>query len=119
MPPLAVFFDLGGVLIDAAPGEISARWRRLVGEFLAPRLGGDVSAWGDANGYAAERMFARMRDPGGTPRETIPRLWRLWLREMCERVGVDTPRDAGKLAEEIHRWVCERAGAPARPDAVE
>src|SRR5205807_9449558 len=99
-----------GVLLD--PTGIPAQWQRLVGEFLAPRLGGEPAAWGPANEYAAERMFARYRDPQGTPRETHGRLRRLWLREMCERVGVPSPRDAGALAEETYAWVAARVVAP-------
>jgi HAD superfamily hydrolase (TIGR01509 family) len=108
----ALFLDAGGVLIDTSAGTMGPQWQRLVGEFLAPRLGGDPSAWAAANAYAAERMFARYRGPGGTPRETTPRLRRLWLREMCERVGVGAPRDAGALAAETYRWASERVVAP-------
>src|SRR3989442_6483661 len=100
-----------GVLLD--PTGIPAQWQRLVGDFLAPRLGGEPAAWGPANEYAAERMFARYRDPQGTPRETHPRLRRLWLREMCEKVGVPVPKTAGALAEETVAWVTSRIAAPA------
>lgn len=102
----AVFLDIYGVLID--PSSLAPQWQRLVGEFLVPRLGGEPEAWGAANKYAAERMFARYRDPGGTPRETHGRLRRLWMREMCEHAGVATPKDAGRLAEETNAWVSER-----------
>jgi hypothetical protein len=94
----AIFLDVYGVLMDPAP--LAAQWQRLVGEFLTPRLGGDPEAWGAANRYAADRMFARYRDPGGTPRETHGRLRRLWFREMCEHVGIAAPKQAAALAEE-------------------
>jgi HAD superfamily hydrolase (TIGR01509 family) len=113
---VAVFFDMWGVLIDGT--DVPTRWQQLVGEFLAPRLGGEVSVWGPANAYAAERMFARYRDPKGTPRETHPRLRRLWLREMCERVGVPSPKNAGALADETIAWVTSRIDA-ASPGAVD
>src|SRR6267143_1965928 len=100
-----------GVLLD--PTGIPSEWQRLAGEFLAPRLGGEPAAWGPANEYAAERMFARYRVPQGTPRETHPRLRRLWLREMCEKVGVPAPKNAGALAEETVAWVTSRIAAPA------
>jgi HAD superfamily hydrolase (TIGR01509 family) len=106
----SVFFDAAGVLLDTS--VMTPQWQRLIGEFLAPRLGGEPSAWGPANAYAAERMWARYRDPGGTPRETHGRLRRLWLREMCEKVGVRSPRDAGALAEETYGWVAARVVAP-------
>jgi phosphoglycolate phosphatase-like HAD superfamily hydrolase len=83
-----------------------------VGEFFAPRLGGEPAAWGPANAWAAERLWARYRDPGGTPNETHLRLRRLWLREMCERVGVAAPRDTAGLVLEAHAWICERVVAP-------
>lgn len=114
----AVFLDAAGVLIDTS--VMSAQWQRLVGDFFAPRLGGDPQAWGPANVYAAERLWARYRDPGGTPRETHGRLRRLWLREMCEHVRVPVPRDAARLVWEAHEWICERVVAPfpGVPDAL-
>jgi FMN phosphatase YigB (HAD superfamily) len=107
---LAIFLDAAGVLLDT--DVMPAQWQRLVGEFFAPRLGGDPAAWGPANAWAAERLWARYRDPGGTPNETHMRLRRLWLREMCERVGVATPRDSAGLVLEAHAWICERVIAP-------
>lgn len=112
----AVFFDLGGVLVDLGAAPIE--WQRLVGEFLSPRLGGDPAAWAAANVYAAERMWARYRDPGGTPRETHGRLRRLWFREMCEKVGVAVPKSAGAFAEQTCAWVTERVVVPT-PGAVD
>lgn len=114
----AIFLDIYGVLMDPAPLEV--QWRRLIGEFLVPRLGGDADAWGAANRYAADRMFARYRDPKGTPRETHGRLRRMWLREMCEQVGVPIPKNASALAEEAFAWVNERhrASFPGTVEAV-
>jgi HAD superfamily hydrolase (TIGR01509 family) len=111
-----VFFDVYGVLME--PAAPAPQWQRLVGELLAPRLTGDPVVWGHANAYAAERMFARYRDPGGAPRETHRRLRRLWFREMCEYVGVPTPRNAAELAEETFAWVHERLRA-SPPGAAE
>jgi FMN phosphatase YigB (HAD superfamily) len=108
--PLAIFLDAAGVLIDTT--VMPAQWRRLAGEFFAPRLGGDPAAWGPANEWAADRMWARYRDPKGTPNETHLRLRRIWLREMCERVGVPAPRNANELVIEAHEWICERVVAP-------
>jgi FMN phosphatase YigB (HAD superfamily) len=113
---IAIFFDMWGVLIDGT--NVPTRWQELIGDFLAPRLGGEVAAWREANVYAAERMFARYRDPKGTPRETHPRLRRLWLREMCEKVGVPVPKNAGPLAEETIAWVTSRIDERS-PGAVE
>jgi FMN phosphatase YigB (HAD superfamily) len=42
-----IFIDDGGVMNDNVPrGD---EWRRLVGEFFAPVLGGSASAWANAN----------------------------------------------------------------------
>src|SRR2546428_9964057 len=106
-----IFLDAAGVLLDTS--VMPAQWQRLIAEFLAPRLGGEPSAWGPANAYAIDRMWARYRDPGGTPRETHGRLRRLWLREMCEKVGVPTPRDAGAPAEETGAVGAAAGPAPA------
>jgi HAD superfamily hydrolase (TIGR01509 family) len=108
----SIFFDAGGVLLDTSAGVMGPQWQEHIAEYLAPRLGGDHEAWRAANVWAAERMFARFRVPGGTPREIDGRLRRLWLREMCEKVGVPAPRNAGALAEEAHAWVAERVAAP-------
>jgi HAD superfamily hydrolase (TIGR01509 family) len=107
---LAIFLDAAGVLLDS--DAMPTQWRRLCGEFFAPRLGGDPGAWASANAWAAERMWARYRDPKGTPNETHMRLRRLWLREMCERVGVVAPRNSSELVLEAHGWICERVTAP-------
>lgn len=115
MTPRAIFLDAAGVLLDTS--VMPAQWQRLAGEFFAPRLGGDAAAWAAANIWAAERLWARYRDPGGTPNETHLRLRRLWLREMCERVGVATPRRPDELVLEAHAWICERVVAPL-PGAI-
>lgn len=115
MTSRAIFLDAAGVLLDT--NLMPAQWQRLAGEFFAPRLGGDAAAWAAANIRAAERMWTRYRDPGGTPNETHLRLRRLWLREMCEHVGVPTPRRADDLVMEAHAWICERVAAPL-PGAI-
>ena len=116
MTGLAIFLDAAGVLLDS--DAMPAQWQRLAGEFFAPRLGGDPAAWGPANAWAAERMWARYRDPKGTPNETHLRLRRLWLREMSERVGVIAQRDSSELVLEAHSWICERVNAPL-PGAID
>jgi HAD superfamily hydrolase (TIGR01509 family) len=113
---LAIFLDAAGVLLDT--DAMAPQWQRLCGEFFAPRLGGEPAAWATANAWAAERMWARYRDPKGTPNETHLRLRRLWLREMCERVGVAAPRNSSELVLEAHAWICERVTAPL-PGAID
>jgi HAD superfamily hydrolase (TIGR01509 family) len=90
----ALFFDDGGVLNDnSARGP---QWQRLVGEYLAPRLGGTAAAWGQANRLVVERMDApravarqRARYPDAHEFERI-RL-SAWLGAMIAEVGVRSP----------------------------
>jgi HAD superfamily hydrolase (TIGR01509 family) len=114
----AIFLDAAGVLLDTS--VMPSQWQRLVGEYLAPRLGGTPDAWAAANAWAADRLWARYRDPGGTPNETHDRLRRLWLREMCERVGVPVPKELKEMVRPLQEYVCERvvAAYPGVVDAV-
>lgn len=91
-----VFVDDGGVLND---NEVRApQWRRLLGEYVVPRLGGTPLAWAAANARAFERSWARFvaqmasaGDSGGVERWTRSERAR-WLVDMCEQVGVAAPR---------------------------
>jgi HAD superfamily hydrolase (TIGR01509 family) len=95
-PIEALFVDKGGVLLDNT--MLSAQWRRLVGEFLAPRLGGIPEAWGAANVPAFEREWARFlaaASAGGPPdiRGFFANDRRQWFLDMCDGVGVARPPD--------------------------
>jgi HAD superfamily hydrolase (TIGR01509 family) len=89
-----LFVDKGGVLIDNT--TLGTQWRRLIGEFLAPRLGGSPEAWGDANIPAFERQWARFkaaqsaRGPADI-RGFFAKDARLWFLEMCDDVGITRP----------------------------
>jgi len=71
-PIEVLFVDKGGGLIDN--NDLSPQWRRLIGEFLAPRLGGSPEAWEAANipafAQEVERWRSAMtgRGPGRYPR---------------------------------------------------
>lgn len=97
-----LFVDKGGVLVDNTTH--SAQWRRLIGEFLSPRLGGTPEAWGAANIPAFERQWARFsaahsaRGPADI-RGFFTRDARLWFLDMCDGVGVARP--AAEEAERI------------------
>ena len=117
-----VFIDDGGVLND---NEVRApQWRRLLGEYLSPRLGGTPEAWAAANIGAFERAWARylaqMERAGDIPgieawtREDR----RLWLIDMCEQVGVRVPDEPGEYAVEAGSWVAERVRADI-PGAID
>jgi len=87
----AIFIDDGGVMNDntlRAP-----EWRRLVGEYFSPRLGGDKHAWSEANRVVFERILP-MLEVGHQAQDYVP--WYdsyqvIWLREMAAHVGVRAP----------------------------
>jgi len=115
----AVFLDVDGVLLD--PVRTPAEWVRLIGDVLAPALGGAPAAWGRANAVVFPRVFAdRARwvhdDPATAERRLITRL----LREQCEMLDVAYPgdEDAVRLGRELDRYVCLHADC-AFPATVE
>ena len=117
-----VFIDDGGVLND---NEARApQYRRLLGEYLTPRLGGTPAAWAAANVGAFERSWARYLahveragDARGIEAWTRDER-RLWLVDMCEQVGVEVPPDPSGYAVEAGRWVAERVRSDI-PGAIE
>lgn len=111
----SVFIDDGGVLNDNSVR--AAQWRRLVGEYLAPRLGGRPEAWAAANVGAFDRSWKRYLEhveSAGDARG-IERWIRadraLWLADMCTQVGVAAPADPTEYAIESGTWVAERVRA--------
>jgi phosphoglycolate phosphatase-like HAD superfamily hydrolase len=122
----AIFIDNGDVMMNNQ--RRAAEWRRLIGEFLTPRLGATPEAWADANQVIFERQWQRFlawldsRDPlewGDFFAENGERV--RWLREMCEYVGVAAPRDCDALALETQQYVIPRVKAAhdGAPDAIE
>ena len=119
-----VFIDDGGVLNDnhaRAP-----QWRRLLGDYLVPCLGGTPEAWAKANVGAFERSWDRFMtrvaeagESGGVDRWVRTERAR-WLVDMCEQVGVATPDDPETSAVAGSIWVSERVKAeiPGAVDAV-
>lgn len=94
-PIRVVFLDDGGVLNDNA--RRAPEWRRLLGEYFTPRLGGTPEAWAAANMIVIEdiwrdwqRLQARHDDIGP---DWWPAQDARWLSGMCERVGVPVPAD--------------------------
>ncbi len=97
-------------------------WQRLVGEFFAPRLGGEPAAWAEANGATFGDLLERYS-------RTLPeasdfvRAWegyeRAWLAVMCEHVGVfePPPTKAAALAREASLYITRRVRA-ALPGAA-
>ena len=111
MGPIEVLFvDKGGVLIDN--NDLSPQWRRLIGEFLAPRLGGSPEAWGAANIPAFEQQLERWRSAmaGRGPadiRGFFAKDARLWFLEMCDAIGLQRPPDeeAERIAADTVSYV--------------
>ena len=106
----AIFLDLDGVLLD--PVRTPAEWVRLVGDVLAPALGGEPADWGRANAEAFPRVFAdRDRWVHDDPETAERRLVTHQLREQCRLVDVPDPGDdrAVSLGRELDHHVCRHA----------
>jgi FMN phosphatase YigB (HAD superfamily) len=114
-----VFLDDGGVLNDN--DRRAPEWRRLLGEFFAPRLGGTPEAWGEANRAVFAgiwRDWERLRDRG----EEVGIDWwpsqnPRWLAAMCARVGVPVPADVVGTVQASHAYVMAHIEC-AYPDAA-
>ena len=119
-----MFIDDGGVLNDNERRALE--WRRLLGEYLPPRLGGTPEAWSRANVGAFERSLARYMERakpehGFRGLEAWMRADRVeWLRDMCVQVGVALPPEAEAFAVATGAWVSEhvRADIPGAVEAV-
>ena len=115
MSPIDVLFvDKGGVLVDNYD-DLAPQWRRLIGEFLAPRLGGRHEEWGAANGPAFERQWARFQEAAAADgpadiRGFFAKDARQWFLDMCDGVGIERPPDevAEAIAADTIRYVKER-----------
>ena len=118
MSPIKVLFvDKGGVLVDN--NALSVQWRRLIGEYLAPRLGGRHEEWGEANVPAFERQwqrFQRAAAAGGPAdiRGFFAKDARQWFLDMCDGVGIERPSDevADRVAADTVNYVKARLNIP-------
>jgi len=85
------------VLIDNEQ-DLAPQWRRLIGEFLARRLGGSAVTWSQANGPAFEKQVDRWRaemarrGPADI-RGFFAKDARLWFLDMCDAAGFARPAD--------------------------
>ena len=121
-----VLLDDGGVMNDNALR--GAEWKRLVGEFLAPRLGGTPEAWGEANDVVFTRMwrefeallFPTLEADGDTYFDYFGEQRARWLRDMCVHVGVAPPDDeqCRTIGRETDQFVLPRVRC-AYPGASE
>ena len=121
-PPLRVLFvDDGGVLNDNE--RRAPEWRRLVGEFFAPRLGGTPEAWAVANAAAIEDWWRRWLVHAPTAISGVSAYWRAedrrWLTQMCAQVGASVADDeVDDLVGAAHRYITPRV-ASAYPEAAQ
>jgi len=119
-----LFVDDGGVLNDNE--QRAPEWRRLVGEFFAPRLGGTPEAWAAANSVVFPRIWQRylahVRTATAGVRPFLRAEDRRWLTEMCAVVGVrmdtDEPGELDDLVEAAYRYITRRV-ASAYPEAAQ
>jgi FMN phosphatase YigB (HAD superfamily) len=117
-----VFIDDGGVLNDNE--RRASQWRRLLGEYLGPRLGGTSDAWARANVTVFERSWARylaqLDRAGDRPgvEAWIREERRVWMIEMCQEVAVPAPPDPEAYAIATATWVSERVRADI-PGAID
>jgi HAD superfamily hydrolase (TIGR01509 family) len=119
-----IYLDDGGVMNDNRPrGE---QWRRLLGEFFPPRLGGTPAGWAEANRAVFGRLFEESawlaRVEAHADYAAFDRSYMLdWLRGMCAHLGLSAPADDDacyQLANAACRYVTERVRT-AYPGAVE
>jgi FMN phosphatase YigB (HAD superfamily) len=107
-----VFIDNGGVLTDNS--QRSPLYRRLVGEFFAPRYGGTHAAWEEANTNTFLPAWGRFLDRVANwtdDRDLSHAVWLYhadWLRILFAAAGVPAPEDDDACAEIGHaseRWI--------------
>ncbi|GAC1492263.1 MAG: hypothetical protein NVS1B1_10010 [Candidatus Limnocylindrales bacterium] len=116
-----LFVDDGGVLNDNE--RRAPEWRRLIGDFFAPRLGGTREAWAAANAAVFpgtwERYLAHIRTATTGVREFLQAEDRRWLVEMCAAVGVEVAADeVDDLVEASHRYITRNADC-AYPESAQ
>ena len=107
-----LFIDNGGVLTDN--GSRSTHYRRLVGEYFAPRYGGAQAVWEEANANTFLPAWSRFLDrvANWTGERDLSRdVWLYhadWLRILFAAAGVPTPENDDACAEIGHaseRWI--------------
>ena len=90
-----IFFDDGNVLND---NQIRGKqWQKLVGEYLAPRFGGDLKSWSIANarfihnfvGIEIPKLAKEYRDK--SYREAKHYFIEEWINQMFDSIGITRP----------------------------
>ena len=119
-----LLLDDGGVMNDTRLR--GPQYQRLAGDFFAPRLGGESSAWAEANRTCIASIFepeswrkrvqAAVQDYTGFERA----YWHDWVSGMCRLVGVAAPPEAAciELACQAETYITSRVHS-AFPGAIE
>lgn len=85
----SVFLDIDGVLSD--PRLLGPEYLRLMGDILAPAIGGTVEDWGRANAVVFPELLSEMAMWKGDPVEIERREYTTNIQRMCEWLGIDAP----------------------------
>lgn len=122
-PRPVILLDDGGVMNNnQLRGE---QWPPLVGEFFAPRLGGTVSAWAEANRVVVQRLLEptswlqRLQASSGYA--SFERTyWNDWLSAMGQLVEITLPleEECIRLAQQAEVFIIPRIRS-AFPGVIE
>src|SRR5258708_7609909 len=118
-----IFLDDGDVISDNQ--RRAAQWRRLLGEFFPPVLGGTAEDWQRANRVVASELLGPANWAALQRRHRryveYDRHYHLdWLRGMCDQLGQAAPSDEQacyELAIAATDYVTHRVDA-AQPGVV-
>jgi HAD superfamily hydrolase (TIGR01509 family) len=104
------------------------QWPSLVGEFFAPRLGGTIPAWAEANRIIIQRIleptnWLRRTQASADYASFEQRYWLDWLGDMAQFVGVPTPQEKEciSLAQQAENYIIPRVRSafPGAIDAIQ
>lgn len=116
-----IFIDDGDVMNDNEMRE--PQWRRLLGEYFVPRLGGTFGEWREANRVVFESQWDVVSAGHGD--EPFMQWWdrcqSQWMRGMADRVGVAkqaSDKEWTMMAREASEFVTRRVQS-AYPGAIE
>ena len=111
-----VFLDDGGVLNDNSLR--APQWQRLVGEFLAPSLGGQPEAWGAANPAVFRSLWQGDFGPDAGQKFGSHRAWskayyEAWLVGMCKAADVPVPpaHHVQRIARDADDYITRRVSS--------
>jgi phosphoglycolate phosphatase-like HAD superfamily hydrolase len=105
MPPTTVFLDVDGVLVDA--DKLPREYVRLMGDVLAPALGGVPEEWGAANAIVFPRVWAQLQDSTDDRDELTRRIAVATVQGMAEELDIAPPDEDTymRLDDDFSRYV--------------